>query len=100
MLTLANDQPICGDLLHARLPDEGAGRIVRHIAEALIPIADRLAAGLLPGDPAEIVGDNESGDAQKALDVGAHDHMVAALRGCGIRHVLSEEAEEVVTLDP
>lgn len=100
MLILPNDRPASGDFLHARLSDSGAGRIVRHIAEALTPLADRLAAGLLPGDPAELVGTNDSGDAQKALDVGAHQHMLAALAGCGIRHVLSEEAEAVVTLDP
>ncbi|MCA0997182.1 class 1 fructose-bisphosphatase [Alloyangia pacifica] len=100
MLTLPTDHCTTGDALHDRLPDDGAGRIVRHIADALLPIADRLAAGLLPGNPAQIVGDNESGDAQKALDVGAHEHMLKALQGCNIRHVLSEEAEEVVTLDP
>ncbi|MBR9839388.1 MAG: class 1 fructose-bisphosphatase [Rhodobacteraceae bacterium] len=100
MLTLPNDHPARGAALHAQLPDSGPGRIVRHIAEALPAIADRLAEGLLTGDPAEIVGDNESGDAQKALDVGAHHHMLKALAGCGVRHVLSEEAEEVVTLDP
>lgn len=100
MLTLPHDKPIAGDLLHVRLPDAGAGRIVRHIAEALPAIADRLAAGLLPGDPAVLVGTNDSGDAQKALDVGAHEHMLAALSGCSIRHVLSEEAEAIVTLDP
>lgn len=100
MLILPNDRPALGDILHSRLPDRGVARVVRHIAEALTPLADRLAAGLLPGDPAEIVGQNDSGDAQKALDVGAHEHMVAALKGCGIRHVLSEEAEAVITLDP
>ncbi|MBE9637168.1 class 1 fructose-bisphosphatase [Salipiger mangrovisoli] len=100
MLTLPNDHPPRGAALHTQLTDSGAARIVRHIAEALPPIADRLAEGLLTGDPAKIVGDNESGDAQKALDVGAHEHMLRALSGCNIRHVLSEEAEAVVTLDP
>ncbi|TMV94067.1 class 1 fructose-bisphosphatase [Thioclava sp. BHET1] len=100
MLTLPNDRAPDGAFLHSRLPDEGASRIIRHISEALMPVADRLAAGLLPGNPAAIVGDNKSGDAQKALDIGAHEHMVAALRNCDIRHILSEEAEEIVTLDP
>ncbi|WP_238366165.1 class 1 fructose-bisphosphatase [Mesobacterium pallidum] len=100
MLKLPNDTAPRGPFLHEHLPDAGAARIVRHIAEALPPLAERLAAGTLPGDPAALVGNNESGDAQKALDVGAHDFMLDALRGCDIRHVLSEEAEEVVTLDP
>ncbi|WP_353475768.1 class 1 fructose-bisphosphatase (plasmid) [Salipiger sp. H15] len=100
MLILPADHPPRGDALHARLADSGAARIVRHIAEALPAVADRLAEGLMTGDPAQIVGDNQSGDAQKALDVGAHEHMLKALAGCNVRHVLSEEAEAVVTLDP
>ncbi|MFD1807935.1 hypothetical protein ACFSHQ_06515 [Gemmobacter lanyuensis] len=50
------------------------------LAHALPPLADRLAAGRLHGDPEAVVGVNDSGDKQKALDVAAHDHMLAALR--------------------
>ncbi|WP_417742412.1 class 1 fructose-bisphosphatase [Salipiger sp.] len=100
MLTLTNDRPITAQILPACLPGDGVGRIIGALAHALPAIAARLAAGKLPGDPAALVGSNESGDAQKALDVGAHDHILAELHGCGVRHMLSEEAEEVETLDP
>jgi fructose-1,6-bisphosphatase I len=99
MLTLPNDALSKAPILPACLPEDGVGRIINALAHALPAIAARLAAGKLPGDPAALVGTNDSGDAQKALDVGAHDHILAELRGCGIRHMLSEEAEQVETLD-
>lgn len=74
--------------------------IVLAIADAAIPLADRLALGAIPGDPNTIVGTNDSGDAQKALDVAAHDHLMQALRGASVHTVLSEEAEDVIELNP
>lgn len=101
MLQLPSDGALTGILLPAHLSAAGSvGGIVLALAGAVPALGARLAAGVLPGDPAAIVGTNDSGDKQKALDVGAHDHMIAALRGCGVRMVLSEEAEEVVLLDP
>jgi fructose-1,6-bisphosphatase I len=100
MLTLPDDTLSSAPILPACLPEDGVGGIVNALAHALPAIAARLAAGRLPGDPAALVGINDSGDAQKALDVGAHDHILAELRGCGVRHLLSEEAEAVETLDP
>ncbi|MDE3240138.1 MAG: class 1 fructose-bisphosphatase [Paracoccaceae bacterium] len=101
MLLLPNDGLPRGTLLDKLLRPKGAvAAIVAAIAGATPPLADRLAAGLLPGDPKAIVGKNDSGDAQKALDVGAHEHMVSALGRAGVRLVLSEEAEEVICLDP
>ncbi|AUC55479.1 fructose-bisphosphatase class I [Sagittula sp. P11] len=100
MLTLPDDMISTAPILPACLPENGVGRIVNALAHALPAIAARLAAGRLPGDPAALVGTNDSGDAQKALDVGAHDHILAELRGCGVRHLLSEEAVAVETLDP
>lgn len=100
MLKLPNDGPARGMPLDEVLPDDGPGGVVLAVARAVPPLADRLAAGLLPGDPKAVVGVNESGDAQKALDIGAHHLMLEALRGAGVRQVLSEEAETVVTLDP
>jgi fructose-1,6-bisphosphatase I len=79
---------------------QALARIVLAIAEAAVPVALRLALGEIPGDPAAIVGTNESGDRQKALDVATHDHFVACLRGTGVRSVLSEEAEDAILLDP
>lgn len=100
MLKLPNDGPAKGGLLADVLPKGGLAAIVLAIAGALPPLAARLAAGRLHGDPDAIVGVNDSGDRQKALDVGAHEHMVAALRAADVRQVLSEEAEEIVFLNP
>jgi len=101
MLRLPTDviatAPLLDDLL-LRYGD-GPGRIVAAIARAAVPLADRLAAGRLNGDPDAVVGMNESGDRQKALDVAAHNHMLEALRGVGVAQVLSEEAEDVIALD-
>ena len=80
--------------------DVGLTRIVQTIAAAAIPLARRLALATLPGDPAALVGTNDSGDRQKALDVAAHDHMVAALRDCPIATLVSEEAEAPVAMTP
>jgi len=100
MLTLPNDRALEAAILHSCLPAGKLGGVIDAIASALPAIAARLAAGKLPGDPAALCGKNESGDAQKALDVGAHNHMVAVLQGRGVRHMLSEEAEAVELLDP
>jgi fructose-1,6-bisphosphatase I len=101
MLRLPNDVTATATLLDDLLLSRGGGPagIVAAIARAVVPLADRLAAGRLNGDPDAIVGINESGDRQKALDVAAHEHMLAALRGAGVARVLSEEAEEIVELD-
>ena len=101
MLRLPNDGAPTGVPLDEFLPeDHGPAAIVLALARAVPALADRLAAGKLYGDPAAIVGTNDSGDAQKALDVGAHDHMLAALRAAGVRQVLSEEDPHVATLNP
>ena len=104
-LHLPGDRPSDAPTLDtwvAGLPDPQVplGRIIAAIARAAIPLADRLAQGRLPGDPTAIVGRNDSGDAQKALDVAAHDYMIAALHDTGVASVLSEEAEEVIPLNP
>lgn len=100
MLRLPNDGVPTGTPLEDYLPGEGAAGIVRAIARAVPPLAARLAEGRITGDPTAIVGVNDSGDRQKALDVAAHDHMIAALRTAGVRQVLSEEAEAVIPLNP
>ncbi len=70
------------------------------LAEGSIPLAGRLAQGHLTGDPTAIIGTNDSGDRQKALDMAAHDHFVEILRGVSVARILSEEAVDVVELDP
>lgn len=72
--------------------------VMQTIAQAAIPLADRLALARLPGDPAAIVGTNENGDRQKALDLGAHHHLIKALQSASVRHVLSEEEEAIQKL--
>jgi fructose-1,6-bisphosphatase I len=74
--------------------------ILRRIAGAAPALATRLALGRIAGDPARLVGQNTGGDAQKALDVAAHDHLLDALRGASVATVLSEEAEGIEPLDP
>ena len=100
MLKLPNDGPATGRLLSQVLTGDGPAAIVLAIARAQPAVALRLAAGRLHGDPTEIVGVNDSGDKQKALDVGAHHHMIDALRAAGVRQVLSEEVEAVTELNP
>lgn len=100
MLMLPGDTAPGQTELDTELEDAGAGHVLRAIAAALPALAARLAAGLLPGDPAHLVGTNDSGDRQKALDVGAHHHMLDALRAAPVRMVLSEEADAVVMLNP
>lgn len=99
MLRLPNDQAAQGPLLAEALEGAPAGAVIAAIAGALPPLAARLAAGRLHGDPEAIVGTNDSGDKQKALDLAAHDHMIAVLRAAGVRQVLSEEAEAVIHLN-
>lgn len=77
----------------------GAAAIVLALAQALPPLADRVSAEALRGEPGAIVGINKSGDEQKALDAEAHDLMIDVLRRAGVRQVLSEEAEEVIQLN-
>ena len=79
---------------------EDLAKLIGIIAATAIPLGQRLALGAIPGNPAALVGTNESGDAQKALDVAAHDLYIRALRAGSVRSVLSEEAEDIVDLNP
>lgn len=99
MLRLPIDGAATGPRLSEALEGAAAGPVIAAIAGAVPPLAARLAAGRLPGDPETVVGTNDSGDRQKALDLAAHHHMLAALRAAGVRRVLSEEAEAVIALN-
>lgn len=107
-MTLDVDGPVGGAKLAAHLSAHAGGdpdrqaltALITRIAEASIPIAGRLATGMLPGDPSSVVGINESGDKQKALDMAAHNHLIEALRDMSVAKLLSEEAEQVIMLDP
>ncbi len=107
-LILGHDGPVIGPTLARHLADragadptrQSLAALISGLAEASVAVADRLARGRLPGDPTASVGRNESGDTQKAMDMAAHDHLLAAMRGLPVARVLSEEAEEIVTLNP
>lgn len=80
--------------------DQELADLITVFAVASIPIAARLAQGHLTGDPTAKIGENTSGDVQKALDWGAHEHYLAAFENASVAHVLSEEEGDILTLDP
>lgn len=106
LLKMPNDREICGTDVCTHLAaglsessrDAALVELIDAITQAAIPLGRRLALGHLPGNPADIVGVNESGDKQKALDFRAHQHLLAAVSACSVRSVLSEEAEEVIAI--
>lgn len=101
MLRLPKDCAPAGTLLEVHLSaQDGPAAVIAAIASAVPPLVIRLAEGRIYGDPTAIVGVNDSGDKQKALDLEAHNHMLAALKAAGVRQVLSEEAEAVTVLNP
>lgn len=65
-----------------------------------IRISELLAAGPLAGALAAVRGHHADGDSQKELDVIADDMLREALRAAPVALFGSEEAEDVVTLDP
>ncbi|MGV6801730.1 MAG: class 1 fructose-bisphosphatase [bacterium] len=69
------------------------------LAEVSIKLSKLIAQGALAGKMAEVIGDNADGDAQKALDIQAHDMCIEEFRKVPISVVISEEAEEPVYLD-
>jgi fructose-1,6-bisphosphatase I len=103
-LTCQADGPITAPVLAQYLRQQGIerelARLIEVIAEGSVAVALRLAQGRLCGDPTAVVGTNESGDRQKALDMAAHEHFLALFRGVSVARVLSEEAEEVALLNP
>lgn len=83
------------DQTTAAAGDEAAAacEIVLALTEAGRAIAELLAAGPLAGSLAVVRKESGGGDAQKELDLRAHDLVVYALRGSPAAAVLSEEAE-------
>ncbi|MCT9000440.1 class 1 fructose-bisphosphatase [Chelativorans intermedius] len=106
-LELAGDRSVSAPSL-SRFLSEWAGAdggrcalagLVSTIAEAAVPLALRLALARLPGDPAAPVAKNDSGDIQKALDLGAHTYILDALRKASVARVVSEEAGAPILLN-
>lgn len=89
---------------------QGIARTISAIAEGGITIAGLIADGPLAGSLGAEIGENTDGDAQKELDVRAHEIIVDALRVAPVSYVGSEEADEpeavnvdgslVVAMDP
>lgn len=103
-LPLPTDEPITAPTLAAFLQQHCADADLRALLLTLahggIPLAGRLAQARLTGNPNAVAGTNQSGDTQKALDMGAHHHMLAVLQDQSVATVLSEEAEEIIALNP
>ena len=77
MLRLPADREPEGMLLEDHLTGKsGPDSVIRAFAAALPGIAARLAAGRLYSDPAAVIGINESGDNQKAMDDAAHHYVL------------------------
>lgn len=72
---------------------------IQAIALAASDIAERIARGPLVGDLAATVGGNADGDVQKALDVWANDHLVAALTASGVGAIASEELDAALAIN-
>lgn len=107
-LILPGDTAISAPTLTQHLSDragqdetrQALAALLEVLARGSIPLAGRLAQGHLTGDPTAVIGTNESGDKQKALDMAAHDYFIALLRDVSVARVLSEESDGVIELDP
>jgi fructose-1,6-bisphosphatase I len=107
-LILAHDRPNSAPTLTQHLKQragddeakQSLAALIGALAQGSIPLAGRLALGHLTGDPTAILGTNESGDKQKALDMAAHDHYVRLLSEFSVARILSEEADEIIEVDP
>ncbi len=73
---------------------------VAAIAAAAVSLASVIAQGPLAGDVGRVVGASLDGDGQKALDRHASEVFVNHLRGTAVSAVASEEATDVIVLNP
>ncbi|MGO9421205.1 class 1 fructose-bisphosphatase [Roseiarcus sp.] len=87
-----------GAFLAATAPKDLA-RVLTALADASIEVASRIRRGPLGGALHADVGPDHDGVAQKALDVFADQAFIGALKGSGVRGVVSEEREDFVALD-
>lgn len=84
--------------LAANAPADAA-RVLTALAHAAIGVADRVRRGALAGALDADVGPAHDGVPQKALDVFADETFIDALRGTGVRGVVSEERDDPLELD-
>ncbi len=103
----AADSPALPHMPLAAVLDEWAGAdgLRRDVASTINALTDgakalaaRIAEGPLGGDLGAVLACGEAGEGQKALDVIAHDLMVAAARRAPVAALVSEEADGPVAL--
>jgi len=70
------------------------------IAEAVIGISQRISMGALAGRMGDQTAVHGDGDVQKALDLFGHNKVMVALAQAPVAEVASEEAEEILVIDP
>lgn len=74
---------------------------VQAIAEAAQELAERVSLGVLAGAMGDMHGGrNSDGDAQKQLDVEAHELFLRRLRGAPVAAIASEESDHPEVLQP
>ncbi len=76
----------------------GLGAAIEAVADGAIEL-ERVIASPEGSTQHEIVGENTDGDAQKALDVQAHEIFLAALKNSPIGVIASEEAHEPIYME-
>jgi fructose-1,6-bisphosphatase I len=84
--------------LSANVPADLA-RVLCAIAGASLTVSHLIRRGSLGGALDAAVGPAHDGIAQKALDVFADETFVDALKGSGVRAVVSEERDDPVSID-
>lgn len=93
-----------GQYLSAHAGDDAmrlaVARAVQAMADAGRVLAAVVAEGPHSAGHADVVGANTGGDSQKALDIRAHEIVLAAVREAGIAALGSEETEAPDLLDP
>src|SRR6516165_1608355 len=104
MLTSARTPDLAGflDQIVAAKPHlTDAAKVVVEIAQGAIELSDLVSRGLLTGRlDAELDSANYDGDIQKELDVFANDLFINVLQRAGVAHVVSEELQEPLVLNP
>mgnify|MGYP000100098480 CR=1 FL=1 len=73
--------------------------VLARLAEAASALSERIADGPMGVDPAAVVGANEDGDAQKALDVEAHELFLEAIKRAPVSILYSEEAKDALPVN-
>lgn len=76
-----------------------AARTLIALSQATIRIA-HLITGATPDELARVVGGNAGGDTQKWLDVRTNEIVLEALADAPVAALASEEADDVIPLDP